>query len=108
MILSALAFDGSGNLYVANVGNTVSKFAPGSTTSPTAGGVVIRSSLPTRPMSLGGTNSAVVGVNLTDAELARIQTTATGTITVGDSSQTGRHNGQKPQSLATTPGARAR
>ena len=32
----ALAFDGSGNLYVANLGNgTVSKFAPGSTT-PTA------------------------------------------------------------------------
>ena len=33
MIPAALAFDGSGNLYVANYqGNTVSKFAPGSTT----------------------------------------------------------------------------
>ena len=36
MIPEALAFDTSGNLYVANYGNnTVSKFAPGSTT-PTA------------------------------------------------------------------------
>ena len=40
-------------------------------------------------MSLGGTNNAVAGINLTDAELAQIQTTATGTVTIGDSSQTG-------------------
>ena len=40
-------------------------------------------------MSLGGTNNAVAGVNLTDAELAQIQTTATGTLTVGDIAQTG-------------------
>ena len=84
----ALAFDGSGNLYVANMGNnTVSKFAPGSITSPTAGGVVIRSSLSGRPMSLGGTNNAVAGINLTDAELAQIQTAFTGTVTIGDTSQ---------------------
>ena len=58
---------------MANLHNkdTVSKFAPGSTTTDTAGGVVIRSSLPTRPMSLGGTNNAVAGINLTDAELAQ-------------------------------------
>ena len=35
-------------------------------------------------MSLGGANNAVAGVNLTDAELARIQTTAAGTLTIGD------------------------
>ena len=40
-------------------------------------------------MSLGGTNNAVAGINLTDAELAQIQTTATGTVTIGDSAQTG-------------------
>ena len=40
-------------------------------------------------MSLGGTNNAVAGINLTDAELAQIQTTATGTVTIGDSTQTG-------------------
>ena len=80
----ALAFDSSGNLYVMNVGNnTVSKFAPA------GGGVVIRSSLSSLPMSLGGTNNAVAGVNLTNAELAQIQTTSTGTVTIGDSSQTG-------------------
>ena len=87
----ALAFDSHGNLYAANyvASGTASEFAPGSTTSPTAGGVVIRSSLPNRPMSLGGANNAVAGINLTDAELAQIQTTATGMVTVGDSTQIG-------------------
>ena len=86
----SLTFDGSGNLYVVNGSGTVSKFTAASTT-PVAGGVVIRSSLPTRPMSLGGTNNAVAGVNLTDAELAQIKPlpTLSGTVTVGDSSQTG-------------------
>jgi hypothetical protein len=102
----ALAFDSSGNLYVANWANgTVSEFAPGSSLAPpTAGGVVIRSSLSDRPISLGGTNSAVAGINLTDAELLRIQTIATGTLTVGDSAQTGNitFTNAKP---ATTHGA---
>lgn len=41
-------------------------------------------------MSLGGTNNtAVAGINLTNAELARIVTTSHGTITFGDTSQTG-------------------
>ena len=85
----ALAFDGSGNLYVANHGtNTVSRFTPVSLT-PIAGGVVIRSSTSGRPMSLGGTNSAVPGINLTDDELASIRTTPTGKVTVGDTSQAG-------------------
>ena len=70
-------------------GDAVSEFALGSDTAPTAGGVVIRSSLPSRPMSLGGTNNAVDGINLTDAELAQIYTTASGTVTIGDGSQTG-------------------
>ena len=85
----ALAIDPGGNLYVANSdANTVSEFAPG-VSSPTAGGVLIRSSLPTRPMNLGGANDAVAGVNLTDAELAQLFTIASGTITFGDNSQTG-------------------
>ena len=84
----ALAFDSSGNLYVANEGNsTVSLFAAA---TPAAGGVVIQSSVESRPMLIGGTNSSpVAGINLTSAELAQIYTSSTGTVTVGDSSQTG-------------------
>jgi hypothetical protein len=41
---------------------------------PAASQVTIRSSLPSRPISLGGGDSDVAGINLTDAELARIQT----------------------------------
>jgi DNA-binding beta-propeller fold protein YncE len=97
----ALAFGPGGKLYVADKwANTVDEFAP----LPTAGGVVIRSSLPDRPMSLGGTSYAVAGINLTDAELAQIYTTADGTVTIGDNSQTGNiiFTTAMP---ATTPGA---
>ncbi len=98
-----LAFDSSGNLYVANASNnTVSKFAQ--VLTPAAGKVVIRSSLPSRPMSLGGANAAVAGVNLTDAELAQIQTISTGTVTVGDAGQTGDIT-FTTATLATTAGA---
>ena len=86
----ALVFDPNGNLFVANyVISTVSEFKPSTMTTPTSGGVVVRASLPTLPMSLGGANDAVAGVNLTDAELAQIQTTAIGTLTFGDSAQIG-------------------
>ena len=86
---NALAFDASGNLYVANYyNNTASKFAATSLGSPTTGGVVVRSSLPTRSMILGGTSNPS-GIYLTNAELARIYTTANGTVTFGDSVQTG-------------------
>ena len=40
-------------------------------------------------MSIGGNNNAVNGISLTAAELAEIYTTASGTVTFGDSSQTG-------------------
>ncbi len=41
-------------------------------------------------MSIGGANNAAVaGINLTSAELARIFTASSGTITIGDSNQTG-------------------
>jgi hypothetical protein len=84
-----LAFDASGNLYVANLGNnTVSKVAA-ELAPPVAGGVVIRSSLPNRPMLLGDTTSPVDGINFSSAELADIHTTAAGTLTFGDDSQTG-------------------
>jgi sugar lactone lactonase YvrE len=86
----SLVFDSSGNLYVTNNGGTtVSKFSP-AIMAPSAGGVVIQSSVESRPMLIGGTNSSpVAGINLTTAELAQIQSTSTGTVTIGDSGQTG-------------------
>ena len=101
---SDLAFDTAGDLYVANWGwgGIVSEFAPGNT--PTAGGVVIRSSLPSLPIAIGGTTTAPTGVSLTSAELAQIYTTAGGTLTVGDSSQTGNIT-FTTATPATTPGA---
>jgi hypothetical protein len=102
----SMVFDANDNLYVGNYqGSTVSEFAQ--TMSQLAGGVVIRSSLPSRPMSIGGTNNAVAGINLTDAELAQIATAAVGTVTFGDSSQTGNiiFTTATP---STTPGASIR
>ena len=67
--------------------------------------VIIGSSVPSRPMSLGGTNNApVAGINLTNAELACIVTTSTGSITVGDSNQTGNIT-ISTATLATAAGA---
>ena len=86
----SMAFDDNGNLYVVNLnGHSVSKFASANIAPPTAGGVMLRSSLSERPLSLGGADDAVAGINLTDAELARIQTITGGTLTIGDSDQTG-------------------
>ena len=64
--------------------------------------MVIRSSLPAAD-ELGGANNAVAGINLTDDELAQIQTTAAGTVTIGDSSQTGNIT-FTAATVATTPG----
>ena len=84
----AAAFDGNGDLFITNLsGSTVSEAAV--TLTPNAGGVVIRSSASSDSMSIGGGNSDVAGINLTDAELAQIYTTASGTVTIGDISQTG-------------------
>ena len=78
-----MAFDCSGDLYVTNnAGGSVSEFTPGSAITLTAGGVVIRASLPTLPIALGG--SAAGGIGLSSAELAQIYTTASGTVTIGD------------------------
>jgi hypothetical protein len=66
----------------------MSKVAAGLAPAVT-GGVVIRSSLPDRPMLLGDTSSPVAGINLGSAELADIHITPTGTLTFGDDSQTG-------------------
>ena len=88
---SGLVFDAAGNLYVQD-GSwpwSVLKFSPGGSL-PTAGGVVIRSSLEDQPISLGGAAANDAGgVDLTSAELAQIYTTADGTVTIGDSAQTG-------------------
>ena len=99
---TALAFDSNGYLYVANDIGTVSELRRAG--APTAGGVSIESSSSTRPMSLGGANSAVAGINLTDAELAQIQTTATGMLTLGGGGQTGDIT-FTTATPATTPGA---
>ena len=98
-----LAFDSSGALYVSNLGNnTISKVAAA---LPATNQVTIRSSLPGRPMSLGGSNNAAVdGINLTSAELARIVTVPTGTVTIGDSTQTGDIT-FSGATVATTAGA---
>jgi uncharacterized repeat protein (TIGR03803 family) len=100
----ALAFDSSGNLYVANFNSSsVSEFT--ATNIPATKAVTIRSSTSSRPMGLGGTNNAaVVGINLTSAELARVFTTSSGSITFGDSSQTG-NIGFVTATPATTHGA---
>ena len=82
-----LRVQSNGNLYVANYGNsTITEV-----TSPFAATtqLTIRSSVSSRPMSIGGANTAVTGINLTDTELARMVTTLSGTITFGDSNQTG-------------------
>jgi autotransporter-associated beta strand protein len=86
----ALAMDDNGSLFATSqTANTVCKFAPVSFAAPTAGAVIVRSSISTQSMSLGGTNDAVAGVNLTDAELSQIRTTSAGAITIGDAAQIG-------------------
>ena len=99
---SGVAFDSSGKLFVTNHnGITVSEFAP--VPVPAAGSVVIRTALPSQTMSIGG-NAAGANINLTSAELEDLYTTAAGSITFGDSSQTGTitFNSATP---ATTAGA---
>ena len=85
----AVAFDGRGNLFIVDCnGQKVWQWTP-TLTATTA--VTIRSSLPSRPMMIGGTNNAAVaGINLTSLETARLVTPATGTLTIGESAQTGR------------------
>jgi len=137
---TALAFDSQGNLFVSNLLG-ITEFKPGATSPavtfgssgyvrpsivsdstgdlyvsqgavakytfnpPTISSVTIRSSIPSRPMSLGGSNDSVVaGINMTSAALARIFTAPTGTVTFGDSNQTGNitfHTATR----ATTSGA---
>ena len=97
-----LVFASGGHLYVANTGNnTISKVTP----AAGADAVTIRSSLPSRPMSLGGANNAAVaGINLTSTKLARIVTGPTDTIAIGDPGQTGNITFSGAVT-ATTPGA---
>ena len=67
-------------------------------------GVTVRTSIPSLPMSVGGLNNAVVGVNLTAAEVANIVTGSSGSVTFGDSSQLGNITFTKAKT-ATTAGA---
>ena len=63
--------------------NTVSEYA----LEPAAGGVVIRTAQPGQSISIGANSGT--GLAISNAELAQIFTTASGTITFGDPSQTG-------------------
>jgi ligand-binding sensor domain-containing protein len=99
---TALIFDQSGDLYATNnAANTVSEF--GNAASPPAGGVVIRTAQSSQTMSIGG-NASGANINLTNAELGQIFTTAAGSITFGDSAQTGAITFQDA-TPATTAGA---
>ena len=79
-----LAFDSSGNLYVAT-SNSVSIFGP----ALEAGGVVIRAGDSDLPIEIGSGFLSTSGLTVTTAELARVFVTTGGTLTFGDSNQTG-------------------
>jgi hypothetical protein len=78
-------------------GTTVSEFTP----RAAAGGVVIRPAQPGQPIRVG--TSTGTGLTLSNAELAQIFTTAAGTITFGDATQTGNIT-FADVTPATTPG----
>ena len=84
-LLSANTTTSAISLRAADIGivATAAVMASGS-----AGGVLIRSSVASLPISVGG-GTAVTGIRLNDAEMARITTAANGQITIGDSTQTG-------------------
>ncbi len=94
-------FDRSGNLFITN------RSVPSEFTfnQPRASAITIRPSLSSLPITIGGTNNASgTGINLTSAELARILTASNGSITFGDTNQTGNITFVNATS-ATTPGA---
>jgi hypothetical protein len=108
----ALAFDSSGNLYVADVQSSMISVFSTTQPIPSAGGVVILNAQPGQPIDVGG--SSGTGLSLSDAELAQLFTTAGGAVTIGDSSQTGdimvtgsvsRHTGFDTLILQTQGGA---
>jgi sugar lactone lactonase YvrE len=77
---AGLAFDAQGNLFVSNSGSgTLSRITPGT--------VTLRSSLPARPIAVGGAVDLATSINLSNAGLARIN--AADILTVGDASQQG-------------------
>jgi hypothetical protein len=83
-----LACDAQGDVFVVCLKTESVVELPRQPTAVTST-LTIRSSLPGRPISAGGGDNDVAGINLTDAELAQILTTAGGSITIGDASQTG-------------------
>lgn len=79
-----LAFDSTGALMIADRGySRILRVDDGGAT------VSVRSSVPTRPMNLGGADGAVAGINLTDAELASISAGPSSSIVFGDAAQSG-------------------
>ncbi len=85
----SVVVDSSGNIYATSYNNNkVVRYS--NTLVSVPGGIAIQSSVESRPMLIGGTNTPpVAGINLTSAELAQISTTSSGTITIGDAAQTG-------------------
>ncbi len=82
---SALVFDKQGDLFVAD-NHSVREFAA---PAPTGGGIVILPSLPSEAIALGSGPGSTAGLTLTNAELARLQIGAGGTLTFGSAAQTG-------------------
>lgn len=95
-----LTLDSASNLYVNRAGNIVSKFIPSSADTAV---LSVESSVVSRPMSLGGSNGAVNGINLSDVELSRMLTAPNGRVQFGDSNQIGDISIETAK-LATTPG----
>ena len=101
--------DRDGNLFVINDEDLV-KYTP-TVPIPTAGGVVISTAQPNVPISLG--DDSGIGFVLSDAELSRIFTIASGIVTIGDSPYAGNiivtanvapHAGYNTLSLHTQQG----
>ena len=86
---SALAFSPAGNLFVASdQSNSLTEFLLAG--PPPEGGIVIQSSVESRPMLLGDTSGGpIAGINLSTAELAQLQPAADGILSIGDPLQTG-------------------
>jgi DNA-binding beta-propeller fold protein YncE len=93
----ALAFDPSGKLYVLSY-NSVSEFGP----TPEAGGVNIRGAEPDLPIHVGFDSDPGPGLSVTGVALAQVFTTADGTVTFGDPTQTGNITfaGASPATIA--------